>query len=106
VFAQYRKVCITPGLRPGDIYTVQLASGAWIANFATKDDWRQPSAIEWIADGCVSLAEQIEEHEIRSVAVPALGCGLGGLSLAQVQPLIKDMAERLPNTVVTLVLDR
>lgn len=54
----------------------------------TKDDWRQPSRLSWIEDGLRSLVELLKAADHQSVAMPALGCGLGGLSLGEVKPLI------------------
>ncbi|MFD3593194.1 macro domain-containing protein [Nocardia sp. NPDC058640] len=60
----------------------------FIINFPTKRHWRSPSSLAHVAAGLPALAQTIEENEIRSVAIPALGCGYGGLDWASVEPLI------------------
>jgi O-acetyl-ADP-ribose deacetylase (regulator of RNase III)/DNA-binding Xre family transcriptional regulator len=61
----------------------------FVINFPTKAHWRFPSRVEWIKAGLKSLHEKIREHNIRSIALPALGCGNGGLDWKQVRPLIE-----------------
>lgn len=60
----------------------------WIINFPTKRHWRQPSRLEWIGEGVVDLRRGILDRHIRSIAIPPLGCGLGGLAWEQVRPAI------------------
>lgn len=57
----------------------------WIINFPTKKHWRHPSQIEWIRSGLLDLARVIRELKIRSVALPPLGCGNGGLQWSLVR---------------------
>ncbi|MFD4461585.1 macro domain-containing protein [Nocardia sp. NPDC058480] len=67
----------------------------FIINFPTKRHWRSPSRLADVAAGLPSLAETIERNEIRSVAIPALGCGHGGLDWERVEPLIRHTLEPL-----------
>lgn len=62
----------------------------WIINFPTKQHWREPSRLVYIVNGLASLRRCIPEWWIRSIAIPPLGCGLGGLSWNDVQPLIHE----------------
>jgi O-acetyl-ADP-ribose deacetylase (regulator of RNase III) len=61
----------------------------WIINFPTKKHWRQPSKIEWITEGLQDLKRVIEERGIRSIALPPLGSGNGGLDWREVRPEIE-----------------
>lgn len=60
----------------------------FVISFPTKKTWRARSRIEWIDQGLTDLRRVIEEREIRSIAIPALGCGHGGLSWSAVAALI------------------
>ena len=65
----------------------------YIALFATKDHWRDRSKIEWIESGLMQLHHHLKSKDAiangkTSIAVPALGCGLGGLKYSHVKPLI------------------
>ncbi len=60
--------------------------------FVTRRDpehFRDPSRLDWIRTGLADLARVIQENHIRSIALPALGCGLGGLDWRDVRPLIE-----------------
>lgn len=73
----------------------------WIINFPTKGHWKYPSKIEWIDQGLDDLRRVIEQLKIRSIALPPLGSGNGGLEWNDVRPII---AERLGDIAGTTVL--
>ena len=84
---KYVEKCRTGELRPGTILCVSEGDRI-IVNFPTKDKWREPSRIEYIIDGLKSLKKEIEEHHIKSIAIPPLGCGNGGLLWDEVKKYI------------------
>ncbi|MGL6339212.1 MAG: macro domain-containing protein, partial [Waterburya sp.] len=61
--------------------------------FPTKDDWRQPSQLAWIREGLLALESAILAYDIAEIAMPALGCGLGGLKWDDVIPVIYSVFE-------------
>lgn len=65
-----------------------LVGPRWIIHFPTKRHWRQPSRLEWVRDGLKDLVRVVQEMDIRSIAVPPLGCGNGGLDWTEVSALI------------------
>lgn len=61
---------------------------------ATKDHWRNPSRLEWVRQGLLHLVVYCRAEELPSVAVPALGCGFGGLAWSDVLPVLeRELAE-------------
>jgi len=60
-----------------------------IINFPTKKHWKQPSQYTYIEVGLSALARYIRENRIKSIAMPPLGCGNGGLDWAIVKPMIE-----------------
>jgi O-acetyl-ADP-ribose deacetylase (regulator of RNase III) len=62
-----------------------LLGPRWIIHFPTKKHWRNPSRSEWIRDGLHDLVRAVRENHIKSIAVPPLGCGAGGLEWSQVR---------------------
>lgn len=66
----------------------QLDGPRYVINFPTKRHWRGPSKLEYIERGLDDLARVIKTLRIKSIAVPPLGCGNGGLDWADVRPLI------------------
>ena len=104
-FTAYAAACKAGDVRPGRMFVFD--SGAFmkpnfIINFPTKDHWREASKMEFIRDGLVDLVEHIRRLGIRSVAVPPLGCGNGGLNWSEVRPLIEHAFDALPNVEVRL----
>ncbi|WP_314001560.1 macro domain-containing protein [uncultured Paenibacillus sp.] len=99
-YNEYVKACNANLVVPGKMFIVDnesLLNPRYIINFPTKRHWKGKSRIEDIEGGLVDLMHQIRAREITSVAVPPLGCGNGGLNWEQVQPLIEQAAEQLPN---------
>lgn len=56
---------------------------------ATKRHWSDPSQLEWIKDGAAAILSIATVEDVGSVAVPALGCGLGGLHWSAVEPVLR-----------------
>ena len=91
-FKAYAKACENNIVRPGQMFvfeTGQLTNPRFIINFPTKRHWRGKSRMEDIEAGLVNLVETLSQYNIRSIAVPPLGSGLGGLEWSQVKPLIE-----------------
>lgn len=72
----------------------------WIINFPTKDHWKNPSKLEWIRAGLDDLRSHVILKRIESVALPALGCGNGGLDFGVVRTAIEEKLGELPLVVV------
>lgn len=101
-FDMYSVACKRGELTPGKVYTVQ-ERGKFIVNFPTKDHWKDPSRLEWIETGLDSLIDEICNLELKTVAIPALGCGLGGLDwYEEVRSLIISKFEEYPEIKVYL----
>ena len=66
-------------------------------NLPTKLHWRDPSQLAYVAAGVASLSRLLVELEARSVAIPALGCGLGCLAWSDVGPLFESTFAPLPH---------
>ncbi|MGY3514179.1 type II toxin-antitoxin system antitoxin DNA ADP-ribosyl glycohydrolase DarG [Bradyrhizobium lupini] len=92
-FLAYSEACKKHEIEVGRIFATErkdLVGGPkWIINFPTKKHWRNPSKIEWIKDGLRDLVRFIREHNIKSIALPPLGSGNGGLDWKEVRPVIE-----------------
>ncbi len=98
-FRAYEAACKRGEVQPGQMLVVptgQLTNPRYIINFPTKRHWKGKSRIEDIASGLDALVETVRQHRIRSIAVPPLGCGLGGLDWAEVRPRIERAFEAVP----------
>ncbi|MGL5928430.1 MAG: type II toxin-antitoxin system antitoxin DNA ADP-ribosyl glycohydrolase DarG [Dermatophilaceae bacterium] len=92
MFQSYEAACRRGDVQPGRLHiwsSDALTGPRFVINFPTKRHWRQPSRLEDIDAGLVALVEAIRERNIRSIALPPLGCGNGGLDWRDVRPLIE-----------------
>jgi len=92
-FKAYAAACEAGDVRVGEMFVtsgVELDGPRWIINFPTKKHWRHPTKLEWIRSGLAALKNVIREKQIKSIAIPPLGCGNGGLDWAVVRPLIEN----------------
>jgi O-acetyl-ADP-ribose deacetylase (regulator of RNase III) len=104
-FEAYQREAKAGRIRVGEVFVHRehrLQGPRYIINFPTKKHWRQPSRLEYIEEGLTSLVATLQRLKIRSVAVPPLGCGNGGLRWSEVRPLIERALERLPDIRVLL----
>lgn len=98
VFKQYAKDCKSGDVQVGKMHVVPvhgLASPKYIINFPTKEHWRNPSTLEYIQEGLKDLVQVIQQLNIKSIALPPLGCGNGGMNWSVVRPYIIEALEPL-----------
>lgn len=74
----------------------------FIINFPTKNHWKDKSEYENISTGMDDLVDKIENYGITSIAIPALGCGWGGLKWEKVMPIIQNKLKDVGNLQVHL----
>ncbi len=104
-FSVYETACKAKRVRPGSMFMFDsggLVKPNYIINFPTKDHWRGKSRIEFIHDGLVDLITQVKRLGIKSIAIPPLGCGNGGLNWVEVRSLIEKAFADLPEVEVRL----
>ena len=104
-FKAYEAACARKELQPGRMFifeTGQLTSPRYIVNFPTKRHWRGNSRVEDIESGLVALASDIKSRGIRSIAIPPLGAGLGGLDWDDVRPLIEKHLSPLSDVTIRI----
>jgi len=101
-FRAYEEAAKREHVRIGHMFVTEnrsLDGPQWLINFPTKKHWRQPSKLEWIVDGLKDLRRVIEEKGIRSIALPPLGCGNGGLDWNDVRPEIERASGTCPGSI-------
>lgn len=99
-FKVYKKACDDKALVTGEVLTVELNSihaPFYIINFPTKAHWKGNSKLEYIEQGLNSLKAEVKRLGLKSVALPALGSGLGGLAWDDVDSLIQRSLSELPD---------
>jgi len=104
-FAAYAAACKRTDVQPGRMLIVetgQFTNPRYIVNFPTKRHWKGKSRIEDIDAGLAALISDVKRLQIKSIAIPPLGCGLGGLDWADVRPRIERAFASLPDVRVLL----
>ncbi len=104
-FKAYEEACKRKELQPGHMFvfrTGQLTNPHYIINFPTKRHWKGKSQLADIESGLRALVAKIHQLGIRSIAIPPLGCGQGGLDWAEVQPRIEQALKAVPDVRVFL----
>ncbi len=121
VYVGYQALCHNKTLQPGKPALIKreiardkeladspetmtdLNRETWFLLFPTKDHWKNPADIKAIETGLKWICENYQQQGIKSLAVPALGCGLGWLSWSQVGPLMcKYLSKLTINTCIYL----
>jgi O-acetyl-ADP-ribose deacetylase (regulator of RNase III) len=101
----YKTACDRKELHPGIMLVCdlnRLQNPRYVINFPTKRHWKGKSRIEDINTGLEALIAEIRKRNIRSIAVPPLGCGLGGLQWKAVRPVIEQAFQSLSDLRVLL----
>lgn len=104
-FIKYKSACNKGLVNPGKMFITQhldLVSTQWVINFPTKKHWKGNSKVDYIEQGLIDLVEQIKELNIKSIAIPPLGAGLGGLDWNIVKDKIVESFRDIDNIEVTV----
>lgn len=88
-YQSYVEACRTGECTIGKVFFCN-EGGKLIANFPSKNKWRQSSRLDYIKRGLDSLIIGLKDRKIKTVAIPPLGCGNGGLNWADVKGLIEE----------------
>jgi O-acetyl-ADP-ribose deacetylase (regulator of RNase III) len=104
-FKAYAVACSKQEVQPGKMFvfeTHSFANPKYIINFPTKRHWKGKSRLEDIENGLIDLLQVIRDKQIKSVAIPPLGSGLGGLDWSIVRQKIESALEELGDVEVTV----
>lgn len=104
-FKIYKKKCSQDQIQIGKMFVFDNNNSLfenksdfkYLINFPTKQHWRSKSKVEYIIEGLEDFILQVQKLDIKSVAIPPLGCGNGGLPWSIVKPLIVDKVSELPD---------
>ena len=103
-FKSYAAACKRNEVQPGRMFVFETGQmyPRYIINFPTKRHWRGKSRMGDIEAGLAALAKEIRALNIRSIALPPLGSGLGGLAWSEVRPRIESVLRELNDLKVVL----
>lgn len=104
-FKAYELACKEEKVRIGEMFIYDsggLVQPHFIINFPTKKHWKEKTKIHYIDQGLDDLVKQIIKLGIKSIAIPPLGCGNGGLFWNDVKSLIENAFYELSDVEVQL----
>ena len=104
-FKAYKALCDRKDLHPGMLFVYdlnRLENPRYVINFPTKQHWKGKSRLEDIEAGLEALVQETRKRRIRSIALPPLGCGLGGLDWDEVRPRVEQAFRAFPEIRVLL----
>lgn len=103
-FKAYAAACDRHEVQPGKMFVHETGklSPRYIINFPTKRHWKGKSRVEDIETGLEDLVRVIGQFKIRSIAIPPLGSGLGGLDWDNVRPKIVQALESASDVVAMI----
>jgi O-acetyl-ADP-ribose deacetylase (regulator of RNase III)/uncharacterized protein YwgA len=104
-FKIYANACKKGEMQVGKMLVVQentLNGEKLIINFPTKTEWFKKSQYSYIEEGLKDLAKVIEQYNIKSIAIPPLGCGNGGLKWEKVKPMMDQYLGQLANVTIQI----
>ncbi len=91
-YRKYKEVCERNELYPGKLLVVEegdmINGRKLLVNFPTKEHWKAKSKLEYVEKGLDALVKEIQGSNIKSIAMPPLGCGNGGLEWKEVRKII------------------
>ncbi|MFY1626892.1 type II toxin-antitoxin system antitoxin DNA ADP-ribosyl glycohydrolase DarG [Micromonospora sp. WMMD723] len=102
-YTAYRAACAAKDVQLGRMFVFDsglLGTRRYVINFPTKGHWKARSRLSDIQSGLTDLVRVVREQRIGSVALPALGCGNGGLDWDVVRPMIEQAFAALPDVLV------
>lgn len=100
MFKDYKQACSNKRLIPGLMHIWEhTGHPKYIVNFPTKDDL-SPSKLIYISTGLITLAHHVKQKNITSIAIPALGCGLGNLQYEEIKPYIQGFSDHFSEIII------
>ncbi len=103
----YKEACSNKEFAVGQMFTTNTGqiTPKFIINFPTKEHWRGRSRIEFIENGMKDLVETIKINQIKSIAIPPLGCGNGGLNWNIVKPIILNELKNIDPNIEVIIYE-
>lgn len=93
MYETYRVACIRGELRAGAVMPWQNpTNGHWVYNLASQDEPGAHARLEWLDSSVRSMVEHASRHGVPKVALPRIGCGIGGLDWAEVEGVLSGIA--------------
>lgn len=106
-YKKYKEASKQEKIKIGSMFLTETGKlqPKFIINFPTKKHWRNPSKLEYIEDGLKDFVNVIIENEIKSAAIPPLGCGNGKLNWDQVKHLLESYLQPIAKNIEFIIYE-
>lgn len=95
MYKEYKLLCQSGQFNPGDVFDYNYGEG-YVYNLATQQSWRTQAKIEYIKSALNEMCKLAISQNVKSIAMPAIGAGLGGLHWEEVKTVINDISLLYP----------
>lgn len=102
MYLQYKKRCKQGEFNLGDIFEYQ-SDNDHIFNLGTQKDWRTKATLEALRTAILKMLESASKQNIKAIAMPKIGAGLGGLPWESVKSVLEELALLFPETDLVVV---
>lgn len=92
----YKQMCKTGTYQPGDVYDFDYGKGH-VYNLGTQVSWKTSAKLEYIQKALTNMLLCAERYNVKAIAMPAIGAGLGGLKWEDVKKEIENASQSYPN---------
>ena len=87
----YRALCAGGWMKPGKVFPYYDGK-RWVFNMATQDHPGADASIQWVQDSTIDALKLAEAYHLNNLAIPQIGCGIGGLHIDEVRSLMIDIS--------------
>ncbi len=101
MYAAYRSVCYEYILNPGDVFPWRQP-GQTIYTIASQQEPGRDAKYHWLTTGTAKTLMDMEERGMRTIALPQIGCGIGGLEWDGVRNIMGMLARDFPSITLEL----
>lgn len=98
MYRAYKDRCVAKQFKVGEIFAYydDIISNRWIYNIASQDYPGPTAQLDWLTEALTTAILHAQQHHVASIAIPRIGCGIGGLDWASTQPALQHLAEAHP----------
>lgn len=103
IYKSYRDLCKADKLQPGEVFTaIDPRSRKYIVNLASQDKPGANARLEWVKSSLSTALNSLAIEGVRTLALPRIGAGIGGLNWTEVRSAIEEIAEAYPSIDIEL----
>lgn len=104
MYEEYREICLRGELQPGEVFTWwDERKNVWVYNIASQNNLGADARLEWFEEAAFSALAHADLNGVEEVAIPQIGCGIGGLDFSDVEPMLEKVERSFASSFVVYV---